>query len=114
MRRGQDKSFRERFNELVEAPARNAKLPVPELVVLGSPYRFVVRPIVEYALQIQADNSDCHIAILVPELIENHWYNFLLHNNRSQLLKALLNLKENPRITVLNIPWYLHPSNQQS
>jgi amino acid transporter len=110
----EDKNFRERFNELVEAPARNAELPVPELVVLASPYRFVMRPIVEYALQVQAENSDCHIAILVPELIENHWYNFLLHNNRSQLLKALLNLKENPRITVLSIPWYLHPSNQRS
>jgi amino acid transporter len=110
----EDKNFRERFNELVEAPARNAELPVPELVVLASPYRFVMRPIVEYALKVQAENSDCHIAILVPELIENHWYNFLLHNNRSQLLKALLNLKENPRITVLSIPWYLHPSNQQS
>jgi amino acid transporter len=106
-------TFTQRWSELVELPAKTANLPVPELVILESPFRFVVRPIVEYALKVQAENPDNHIAILVPELIENHWYNFLLHNNRSQLLKALLNLKENPRITVINIPWYLHPHNQQ-
>ncbi|MGB7555549.1 MAG: APC family permease [Candidatus Korobacteraceae bacterium] len=110
----EDKNLRERWSEIVEAPARNAQLPVPDLVVLESPFRFVVRPIVEYALKVQAENSNCHIAILVPELIENHWYNFLLHNNRSQLLKAILNLKENSRITVINIPWYLNPSTKNS
>ena len=80
--------------------------------MLESPFRFVVKPLVEYALKVQAENPDNHVAILVPELIENHWYNFLLHNNRSQLLKAILNLKENPRIIVINVPWYLHRSAQ--
>ena len=103
-------TFRQRWSELVEVPARNAQLPVPSLVVLESPFRFVVKPIVEYALKIQAENPDNHIAILVPEFIEHHWYNVLLHNNRSQLLKTYINLQENPRITVINIPWYLNPS----
>lgn len=108
---GEDEdTFRRRWSELVEVPARNAQLPVPNLVVLQSPFRFVVRPIAEYALKVQAENPHDHIAILVPEFIEHHWYNALLHNNRPQLLKTLLNLKENPRITVINIPWYMHPS----
>ena len=107
---GEKDSFCQRWAELVEVPAKKANLPVPELVLLDSPFRFVVRPLVEYALKVQAENPDNHVAILVPELIENHWYNFLLHNNRSQLLKTLLNLKANPRITVINIPWYLNPS----
>jgi hypothetical protein len=101
---------RQRWSELVEIPARNAHLPVPNLVVLESPFRFVVKPIVDYALKMQAENPDNHIAILVPEFIEHHWYNVLLHNNRSQLLKTYINLQENPRITVINIPWYLRPS----
>jgi len=105
-------TFRQRWSELVEVPARNAKLPVPNLVVLESPFRFVVKPILEYALKVQAESPDSHIAILVPEFIEHHWYNVLLHNNRSQLLKTYINLQENPRITVINIPWYLHPSKQ--
>jgi amino acid transporter len=105
-------TFRQRWSELVEVPARNAQLPVPNLVVLESPFRFVVKPILEYALKVQAENPNNHLAILVPEFIEHHWYNVLLHNNRSQLLKTYINLQENPRITVINIPWYLHPSKQ--
>lgn len=105
-----DQKFHEGWNKWVEEPAREAQMPVPDLVVLDSPFRFVVRPIVEYALQVQAEHADRHVAILVPELIEDHWYNFLLHNNRSRLLKGILNQHENPRITVIDIPWYLHPS----
>jgi amino acid transporter len=105
-------TFRQRWSELVAVPARNAQLPVPNLVVLESPFRFVVKPILEYALKVQAENPNNHLAILVPEFIEHHWYNVLLHNNRSQLLKTYINLQENPRITVINIPWYLHPSKQ--
>jgi amino acid transporter len=105
-----DADFRQRWADLIESPAKRANLPVPQLVVLNSPYRFVVRPLIDYALKVQAENPHSHLAILVPELIENHWFNFLLHNNRSQLLKTLLNLKQNRRITVINIPWFLDPA----
>jgi len=98
---------------LVEAPAREAQLPVPELVTVESPYRFVVAPIMEYALRLQSEHPERHLAILVPELTERHWYNFLLHNNRPQLLKGLLNSKENPRITVIEIPWFLDPNGSE-
>jgi amino acid transporter len=109
-----DENFRRRWSELVELPARNANLPVPNLIMLKSPFRFVATPIVDYALKVQSENPNSNIAILVPELIENHWYDFLLHNNRPQLLKALLNLKENPKITVINIPWYLNASGKET
>jgi hypothetical protein len=108
----EDAEFQQRWEELIVQPAEKAQLPVPGLVVLESPFRFVVKPIVEYTLKVQSENPNCHLAILVPELIENHWYNFLLHNNRSQLLKTLFNLKANRRITVIDIPWYLDPSDE--
>lgn len=104
--------FRPRWEKFIELPSKKAQLPVPDLVVLRSPFRFVVYPIVDYALKEQAENPDRHLAILVPELIENHWYNYLLHNNRSRLLQGLLTLKQNPRITVTNIPWFLDPSRE--
>ena len=91
-----------------EAPAKAAGLPVPELVVLKSPFRFIVRPILDYALELEEDNPDKTIAVLIPELVESRWYYFLLHNNRSQVLKALLLFSGNERTTVINIPWYLH------
>jgi hypothetical protein len=67
----------------------------------------------EYALRLQSEHPERHLAILVPELTERHWYNFLLHNNRPQLLKGLLNSKENPRITVIEIPWFLDPNGSE-
>ncbi len=109
----EDEVLRQRWSELVQAPAREAQLPVPQLVILSSPFRFVVAPIVDYTLQLHGQYPDRHLAVLVPELMEHHWYNFLLHNNRPQLLKALLNAKENPRISVMEIPWYLDPSKDE-
>jgi hypothetical protein len=105
-----DEDFRSRWERLIAIPSREALLPIPELVVLQSPFRFVVNPIIDYALKTQLENHDRHIAILVPELIENHWYNLLLHNNRSRLLKGMLNLRQNRRITVISIPWFLDPT----
>jgi len=110
----EDVHLRQRWNELVEAPARAAQLPVPEFVAVQSPYRFVVAPIVDYALRMQSEHPERHLVVLVPELIENHWYNFLLHNNRPQLLKGLLNAKANPRITVIGVPWYMSPAGENS
>jgi hypothetical protein len=52
-------------------------------------------------------NPDKTIAVLIPELVESRWYYFLLHNNRSQVLKALLLFSGNQRTMVINIPWYL-------
>jgi amino acid transporter len=109
-----DENFRQRWSKLVEGPARNAQLPPPELVILKSPFRFVSRPIVEYVLQLQSENPNCQLAVLVPELIENHWYNLVLHNNRAQLLRSLLNHEANPRIVVIGIPWYLNPHGKLS
>lgn len=102
-------TLQQQWQQQVESPAREADLPVPELVILPSPYRFVVKPLLEYALKMEEEHQDRHLAILVPELIEHHWYHYFLHNNRSRLIKALLELKENPKITVINIPWYLRP-----
>ncbi len=95
------------YPELVEKPAKAAGLPVPELVVLESPFRFIVRPILNYALSLEEANADKTIAVLIPELVESRWYYFMLHNNRSQVLKALLLFSGNQRTMVINIPWYL-------
>jgi amino acid transporter len=99
-----------RWHELVEAPAQQAGLPVPPLVVLKSPFRFVVKPILNYVLDMESQNPKRHIAVLIPELVENQWYYNLLHNNRATLLKAMLLFQGDRRITVINVPWYLgHP-----
>jgi amino acid transporter len=92
---------------LVEQPARAAGLPVPELVCLSSPFRYVVTPIVDYVLDLSRKNPDREIAVIIPELVEHKWYHYVLHNQRAQGLKALLLLRGNQRITTMTIPWYL-------
>jgi hypothetical protein len=44
---------------------------------------------------------------VVPELVVSHWWEYVMHNQRAQLLKLLLLVKGNQGIVVLNIPWYL-------
>jgi len=95
------------WNDMVEKPANRAALAVPKLVVLDSPYRFIVKPIVEYAMQQQAERPDRHIAVLVPELVESHWYHYLLHNNRPEAIRALLLFNDNQRITVVSVPYHI-------
>jgi amino acid transporter len=96
-----------RWAELVEEPARKAGLSAPRLVVLKSPYRFVIRPILDYVLDLERRNAQRQIAVLIPELVERRWYLKLLHNHRSTVLKTLLLFQGERRITVVNIPWYL-------
>jgi len=97
----------ESWPHLVEEPARAAGLPVPELICLPSPFRYIVLPIVDYVLDLSAKNPQREIAVIVPELVERSWYHYALHNQRAQGLKALLLLKGNERITTMTIPWYL-------
>jgi hypothetical protein len=45
--------------------------------------------------------------VLIPELVEARWYHNLLHNKRAGTLKALLLLRGDENIVVINVPWYL-------
>jgi amino acid transporter len=97
----------EQWTQVVDAPLKKAGVKPPELVVLASPYRLVLRPILDYVQVIERDHPNRQIAVIVPELVERHWYHFPLHNQRAELLKALL-LKEGcERIILINVPWYI-------
>ena len=93
-------------NQLAEA-TRAAGLNQPKIVALDSPYRFITSPILNYVLDREANLPGRRLAIIVPELVTTRWYQYLLHNHRSTVLKALLLLKGNHRIVVINVPWYL-------
>jgi len=59
---------------------------VPELVVLPSPYRFIVKPLVDRILEMEKEYPDRMIAVVLPELVERHWLHYLLHNQRPELI----------------------------
>jgi len=93
--------------ELVEMPVKKAGGKPPVLVNLPSPYRLILTPILDYVLEIEKKNPDQEIAIVVPELIEHHWYHYPLHNQRAELLKAMLLRKCSKHIVLINVPWQI-------
>jgi len=101
------KDLPDQWRSLVEGPVLALGLPVPKLTVMPSPYRFVFRPILDFVTALERQNPERAIAVLIPELVERHWFHYFLHNQRAALLKGLLLVKGNQRINVINVPWYL-------
>ena len=98
---------RQMWQRNVSEPFHQVGRVAPQLVLLNSPYRFVLTPLVDYVLKVETEVPHCQIAVLVPEVVVKHWWQAPLHNQRSQVLKLLLLMRGNQRILVINIPWYL-------
>src|SRR5208282_5728983 len=64
--------------------------PAPKLVTLPSPFRLVVHPIVDYVLKVERENPERTVAVVIASMVELHWYHYFLHNQRGQMLTALL------------------------
>ena len=104
--------LRLQWAENVEGPIAQAGLPQPRLMILHSPYRRVFTPLFNYISQLQQEYSAPRlIAVIIPELVESRWYQYLLHNQRATGLKAALLLRGGPRVVVINVPWYLSAVN---
>jgi amino acid transporter len=95
------------WERYVDAPFRAAGVEPPKLVLLPSPYRFIIVPIVQYVLELSEKHPDRKIVVVVPELVEDHWYEFFLHNQRARLLEWTLMVRGNQRISTLSSPYYL-------
>ena len=100
-------ALQENWNRLVSEPCAQAGGTPPNLVTLASPYRLVIKPILDYVLKMEKENPDRQIAVVVPELVERHWYHYPLHNQRAELLKAMLLLQGSRNIVLINVPWYI-------
>ncbi len=89
---------------LAELPAETRQ---PTLVTLASPFRLVLHPIVDYVLKVEKENPERTIAVVIASMVERHWYHYFLHNQRGDILTALLLLGGDERINIINVPWYL-------
>ena len=102
-----DGSFAQTWDRYVKGPAIQAGRVPPRLFELPSPYRFVITPILNYILELERTNPDRQIVVLIPELVEGHWYHYFLHNQRAEWLRALLMAKGGQRIVLVNVPWHI-------
>jgi amino acid transporter len=84
---------------------RNLGVP---LKVLFSPYREVVKPIVDYASQIRKANPRGVVAVYIPEYVVGRWWEQLLHNQTALRLKGRLLFT--PGVMVTSVPYQLRSS----
>jgi len=75
------------------------------LVVLESPYRAVLEPILGYINELEASQPDAYVTIVLPEFVPARWWQHLLHNQRALLLKGALLFR--PNTVVTNVPFHL-------
>src|SRR5208337_5233969 len=99
------------WEQYVDRPFRAAGKQPPELRVLPSPYRFVIVPIVQFILELSKKYPDRNIIVVIPELVENRWYEYFLHNQRGRLLEWVLLVRGNERIFAVTAPWYVGERN---
>ncbi|WP_344044675.1 APC family permease [Nocardioides panacihumi] len=90
---------------LQEWDDRNFDLP---LKVLHSPYRELVRPVVEYASAIRKANPRGVVAVYIPEYVVGRWWEQLLHNQTALRLKGRLLFT--PGVMVISVPYQLRSS----
>jgi amino acid transporter len=90
---------------LEEWDDRNTGIP---LKVLHSPYRELVRPIVEYATEIRRANPRGVVAVYIPEYVVGRWWEQLLHNQTALRLKGRLLFT--PGVMVTSVPYQLRSS----
>jgi amino acid transporter len=95
------------WEHYVEQPFRAAGKEPPQLHLLPSPYRFVVVPVVQFILDLSKKNPGRNIVVVIPELVEDKWYEYFLHNQRGRLLEWVLLARGNERIFTVSAPWYV-------
>ncbi len=107
-------ALRTQWEEYVSNPISKAGLIQPQLMILASPYRKLFSPLLRYINQLKEEYPNRTMAIVISELVESKWYQYLLHNQRATGLKAALLLQGGDRVVVINVPWYLEEQESTS
>lgn len=81
------------------------------LVVIPSPYRSVIEPLLEFLDKTDQEHNDGYQAtVVLPEFIPAHWWEAILHNQTAWVLKAaLLYHRHNLGFqrVIIDVPYYL-------
>ncbi|GAB7189981.1 APC family permease [Kineococcus sp. NUM-3379] len=84
-----------------------ADIPV-RLTVLDSPYREIIRPVVQHVKETRARHPRDLVTVYVPEYVVGHWWEALLHNQSALRLRTWL--RYTPGVMVASVPWQLSSS----
>jgi amino acid transporter len=104
---GSTEDLADNWDLLIGNAARKAKIVPPKLVVLTSQFRQFFQPFLDFVRQLEREHPGRDIAVVVPDLIMNHWYEGLLHNNRGTFLRMMLRAQCSDRVVVISTPFHL-------
>jgi amino acid transporter len=91
---------------LIAAPLHAAGLPEPKLEIITSSFRQFLSPFVEFVVKLERENPQRDIVVVIPDLVVNHWYENILHNNRGAFLRSVLRTRCS-RVVIVNTPLHL-------
>ncbi len=77
----------------------------PQLIILESPYRSVIYPLLDYMNELEKSYPNRTITVIIPEFITKKFWHNLLHNQTALVLKARLRFVE--KRVVISIGYHL-------
>ena len=82
--------------------------PTAELVVVESPYRALIGPLIAYMDAVSKQDPARPMLVVLSEFVPRHWWENLLHNQTALRLKLRLFLRRNT--IVADVPYHLAES----
>lgn len=76
-----------------------------ELIVIPSPYRSVLNPLLDYIDNELKQNPEELLSVVVPEFVTRRWYHQFLHNQMTFVIRTMLRMKS--RVVVTSIRYHL-------
>jgi hypothetical protein len=76
-----------------------------DLVVVPSPYRSIIRPLVKYVDELRCDTVGELVSVVVPEIVPKHWWEHLLHNKTALYIRTAFLFR--PNVVVVAVPFHL-------
>jgi hypothetical protein len=94
--------IREKWNRLQKRLTEEEET---QLVIIESPYRSLLRPLLAYIETVQELHPEELLTVILPEFVVSHWWEYPLHNQTALQVKTALLAQ--PSIVVTNIPQHL-------
>ncbi len=74
-----------------------------ELEILPSPFRSIIRPLVDYVTRLQVETPGLLVTVVTPEVVPHHWWEHLLHNKTALFIRSAFLFK--PNVIVVTVPY---------
>lgn len=101
--------LRRAWRQFVEQPTQEAGLPAPPLRMVQSQYRSLLGPVLRAIGDANRRAAGRPVLVVLPEIVESHSWDRLLHRHRERRLRVDLERFGGPNIAVLAVPWHVAP-----